>query len=101
MALGMVKLNNVRVAALLMSAIFFYDVFFVFVTPLFLDGESVMISVARGGGSDETVDDFCYRYPDDRACKGVDFLPMLLMLPRINDYMEGSVLLGLGYADCF
>jgi hypothetical protein len=98
--LGLVKLNNTKVATMLMLAIFFYDVFFVFITPLFLDGESVMITVARGGGSDQVVDDFCVRYPDDKECKGIDFLPMLLIIPRVNDYNDGAVLLGLGDIVC-
>ncbi len=59
-----------------------------------------MITVAKGGGGDASVDDFCYRYPEHKDCTGIDFLPMLLVLPRYNDYMDGSVLLGLGDIVC-
>ena len=96
----MMKLNSIMIASLLLVAVFFYDIFFVFLTPLFMDGQSVMITVAKGGGGDSTADDFCYRYPDDNDCTGIDFLPMLLIIPRINDYMNGSVLLGLGDVVC-
>lgn len=90
------KLNDIKIATMLLIAVFFYDIFFVFITPLFLDGQSVMITVAKGGGGDASVDDFCYRYPEDKDCTGIDFLPMLLVIPRYHDYMDGSVLLGLG-----
>ena len=96
MMVGVLRLNNVRLATLFMAAIFVYDVFFVFITPLFLNGESVMLSVAQGSATDATSDDFCYKYPNDRQCTGITFLPMLLVLPRINDYTNGQVLLGLG-----
>jgi signal peptide peptidase-like protein 2B len=79
----------------------FLDIFFVFITPLFLDGESVMITVAKGGNSNgSTADDFCFKYPEDRECTGIDFLPMLLSIPRINDWRGGSALLGLGDIIC-
>lgn len=83
-----------------MVAIFFYDIFFVFITPLFFDGQSIMLTVAKGGGSDTIADDFCFKYPEERECKGIDFLPMLLIIPRFNDYTRGSSLLGLGDIVC-
>jgi signal peptide peptidase-like protein 2B len=101
LALISLKLSNIKIATMLMVAIFFYDIFFVFITPLFLDGESIMLTVARGGAEGtSTADDFCYKYPDDKQCTGVDFLPMLIIIPRINDYSGGSVLLGLGDIIC-
>jgi hypothetical protein len=100
LALSMLKLTNIRIATMLMLTVFFYDIFFVFITPLFLNGESVMITVAQGGGKSSTADDFCFKYPEDKACKGIDFLPMLLLVPRINDYTGGSSLLGLGDIVC-
>jgi hypothetical protein len=79
----------------------FLDIFFVFVTPLFLDGESVMMTVAKGGNANGvTADDFCYKYPEDKKCAGIDFLPMLLSIPRIRDWRGGSALLGLGDIIC-
>ena len=101
MGLYMMKLNDIRIATYLMVAIFFYDIFFVFITPLFTEtGDSVMLTVAKGGASQESTDDFCVRYPDDRDCTGIDFLPMLLLIPRVNDIYQGNVLLGLGDIVC-
>jgi hypothetical protein len=93
LAMSMLKLNSVKIATLLMVAIFLYDIFFVFITPYLTGGDSVMLTVA--GGSEST-DDYCFKYPDDRECKGINFLPMLLILPKVNDYANGSVILGLG-----
>ena len=55
-----------------------------------------MITVAQGGSSTSTADDYCYKYPTSKTCRGVDFLPMLLSIPRINDWRGTSVVLGLG-----
>ena len=99
-ALSMMKLGSIKVATLLLLMVFVYDIFFVFITPLFLGGESIMITVAKGGAGDSTADDFCYKYPDDKDCTGIDFLPMLLIIPRLNDYRDGSSLLGLGDIVC-
>jgi signal peptide peptidase-like protein 2B len=96
----MMKLGNIKIATLLLIAVFTYDIFFVFITPLFLDGESIMITVAKGGGGETVADDFCYKYPEDKDCTGIDFLPMLLLVPRFNDYQRGSALLGLGDIVC-
>uniref|UniRef100_A0A7S2ZJ18 PA domain-containing protein n=1 Tax=Rhodosorus marinus TaxID=101924 RepID=A0A7S2ZJ18_9RHOD len=44
------KLPSIKVGVILLSCLFLYDIFFVFVTPLFTStGESVMERVARGG----------------------------------------------------
>jgi hypothetical protein len=63
-----------------------------------------MITVAKGGGGgsseDAIADDFCYKYPEDKDCTGIDSLPMLLIVPRFNDYTNGSSLLGLGDIVC-
>ncbi|KAL8572358.1 hypothetical protein ACOMHN_023127 [Nucella lapillus] len=43
---------SLRACTVLLSLLFIYDIFFVFITPLFTkDGESVMIKVATGGNS--------------------------------------------------
>ena len=75
---------------------FFYDIFFVFVTPLLFKGKSVMITVATSGGPPELDPSWCEKYPDDPGCRGGEPLPMLLTMPRIGDYMGGASLLGLG-----
>ena len=53
-----------------------------------------MISVATGGGI-KASPNYCEKYPSDADCQQY-VLPMLLMLPRINDYQGGYVMLGLG-----
>ena len=54
-----------------------------------------MVKVATGG---RPVADpvFCEKYPKDKDCQTRESLPMLLMLPRINDYQGGNTMLGLG-----
>ena len=50
--LSTMKLNSIRVASILLSAAFFYDIFFVFVTPLLTKGgKSIMVDVATSGGA--------------------------------------------------
>merc|ERR1712238_290419 len=74
--------------------------FFVFVTPYlakwFFDGRSVMMDVATSGGSPTADYLWCEKYPNVEECKGGDPMPMLLSMPRINDYRGGMGLLGLG-----
>lgn len=94
--LGTIKLNSMRVATILLMVAFFYDIFFVFVTPLIFKGQSVMITVATSGGPPKADPLWCEKYPDDSNCQGGDPLPMLFTVPRIDDYQGGSSLLGLG-----
>lgn len=94
--LGLIRLNSMRVASILLMVAFFYDIFFVFVTPLLFQGKSVMITVATSGGPPKADPSWCEKYPDDGDCQGGDPLPMLLTMPRINDYQGGASLLGLG-----
>merc|ERR1712066_1066617 len=62
---------------------FFYDIFFVFITPLFMSGKSVMVEVATGHSSDEQ-------------------LPMVLRVPHLSTspsricYVQTYSLLGFG-----
>jgi len=95
LSVSLLKLTSIKIATILLVAIFFYDIFFVFITPFLTGGASVMLQVASGS-EDPNNEDYCYKYPDNRSCKGIAFLPMLFMLPKMNDYANGSVLLGLG-----
>jgi len=91
--LQVIKLPNLKVATLLLSLAFFYDIFFVFISPLFFH-ESVMVKVASG--NEPTQDpNYCDHYPTDEGCSS-NTLPMLLLLPKYNDYEGGTVMLGLG-----
>jgi len=73
------RLPDIKTATLLLSAMFFFDIFWVFISPLFFRGESVMVEVATGGGTGESV-------------------PMLLRMPSFGDGPFGSDRL-LGFGD--
>jgi len=91
--LGVIRLPNLRVATTLLSLAFVYDVFFVFLSPLFFH-ESVMVKVATG--NQPTADpNLCEKYPSAAGCR-TEELPMLLLLPRIQDFSGGFTMLGLG-----
>jgi signal peptide peptidase-like protein 2B len=70
------RLPNIKVATILLCLAFFYDIFWVFCSSYFFQ-ESVMVKVATGGNTGES-------------------LPMLLRMPRLNDALGGYSLLGLG-----
>ncbi|KAE8788990.1 Signal peptide peptidase-like 2B [Hordeum vulgare] len=74
--LQMARLPNIRVASALLSAAFVYDIFWVFISPLIFH-ESVMIAVASGDSSGETI-------------------PMLLRIPRFFDPWGGYDMIGFG-----
>jgi len=47
-----VRLPSLKICTLLLVMLFFYDIFFVFITPLLTkSGKSVMVEVATGGGT--------------------------------------------------
>ncbi|KAL7490243.1 hypothetical protein ACHAW6_016013 [Cyclotella cf. meneghiniana] len=95
--LSTIKLNSIKVASVLLTVAFFYDIFFVFVTPLLTKhGESIMVNVATSGGPPKADPSWCEKYPFDADCKGGDPLPMLFAIPRIGDYQGGCSMLGLG-----
>lgn len=73
------RLPDIKVSTILLTLAFAYDVFWVFLSPLFFT-QSVMVAVAQGGGTGEAV-------------------PMLLRLPRLApDELSpgGYSMLGLG-----
>ncbi|MCO5551840.1 hypothetical protein L7F22_005344 [Adiantum nelumboides] len=74
--LQMIRLPEIKVATVLLSCAFFYDIFWVFISPLIFH-ESVMVVVARG----------------DKSGEGI---PMLLKFPRISDPWGGESLIGFG-----
>lgn len=75
--LQLAQLPNIKVATVLLCCGFFYDIFWVFISPVFFK-QSVMITVARG----------------DKA--GGEAIPMLLRVPRINDPWNGFDMIGFG-----
>jgi len=90
------KINALKVATVLLGVAFFYDIFFVFVTPYIFKGKSIMVTVATSGGPPTKDPSWCEKYPNDPGCQGGDPLPMLFTVPRFGDYQGGSSLLGLG-----
>ncbi|ERM94998.1 hypothetical protein AMTRI_Chr07g80730 [Amborella trichopoda] len=75
--LQIVRIPNLKVATVLLSCAFLYDIFWVFVSPRWFH-ESVMIVVARGDKS------------------GEDGIPMLLKIPRMFDPWGGFSIIGFG-----
>ena len=78
--LGIIHINRIMIATVLLTIVFIYDVFYVFLSP-YIFGRSVMMDVALGGayGVDPT---FCEKYPTDSSCRGsMAPLPMLLVSP--------------------
>lgn len=71
------RLPNLKIATLLLSVMFFFDIFWVFLSPLIFR-KSVMIEVAKGGGTGESV-------------------PMLIRIPTVgNSGIVGERMLGFG-----
>jgi len=91
--LSVIRLNSIKVATFLLGAAFVYDIFFVFITP-HLFGESIMVTVATGGGQEQDPH-HCEKYPSEGDCNNTP-LPMLFAIPRINDWRGGLSMLGLG-----
>uniref|UniRef100_A0A6B2L3C9 PA domain-containing protein n=1 Tax=Arcella intermedia TaxID=1963864 RepID=A0A6B2L3C9_9EUKA len=100
-----VHLPNFKIAVVLLSLFFIYDIFFVFVTPYFTpDGKSIMVKVATGGDTQDllplTIIFPHFLDPFDGACKGFGFsilgfgdilIPGLVISFCLNfDYFVGT-----------
>eukprot|EP00298_Acanthocystis_sp_HF-20_P010886 c19105_g1_i1.p1 GENE.c19105_g1_i1~~c19105_g1_i1.p1 ORF type:complete len:383 (+),score=125.47 c19105_g1_i1:381-1529(+) len=70
------RFPNIRISSILLCLAFVYDIFWVFISPYLFQGESVMVKVATGGGTNEMV-------------------PMLLKFPNFCERCSAG-LLGLG-----
>lgn len=60
-----IRLQSLKVCTLLLVLLLIYDAFFVYITPLFSAGKSIMVEVATGGDSKES-------------------LPMVIKVPRLR-----------------
>ncbi|WAQ93952.1 SPP2B-like protein [Mya arenaria] len=76
-----VFLPNMKICTIMLCLLFLYDIFFVFISPLFTkDGESIMVKVATGGSSGG----------GGGAAGGgggsstVETLPMVFTMPRLT-----------------
>ncbi|XP_036819164.1 signal peptide peptidase-like 2A isoform X5 [Oncorhynchus mykiss] len=80
-----ISLSNFKICVILLSLLLLYDVFFVFITPLFMpNGESIMVQVALG--------------PDAAGEK----LPVVMRVPRFSAWTQnlcGMQFSILGYGD--
>lgn len=72
----LIRIPSIKVATVLLSIMFFFDVFWVFLSPL-LFRKSVMVEVATGGGTHQSI-------------------PMLFRIPKINDPFHTDNMLGFG-----
>jgi len=70
------RIPNLKLATFLQSIMFLYDIFWVFFSHLIFK-KSVMVEVARGAGTGESI-------------------PMLLRVPAITDLLGGERVLGFG-----
>lgn len=75
--LRVVKLPNIKVATALLGCAFFYDIFWVFISP-YIFKKSVMVEVARGKDT------------------GGYSMPMVLTIPRLFDPWDGTSIVGFG-----
>ncbi|CAL9202974.1 signal peptide peptidase-like 2 [Musa acuminata AAA Group] len=75
--LQVLELPNIKVASILLCCAFFYDIFWVFLSPLIFH-QSVMIAVATGHKA------------------GGESIPMLLKIPRFFDPWGGYQMIGFG-----
>lgn len=67
-------LPNLKICTVMLCLLFIYDIFFVFITPLFTSGgDSIMVKVATGSGS-----------------KTQEKLPMLFQVPRLTQDVLSS-----------
>lgn len=65
------KLPNLKICVVLMVLLFFYDIFFVFITPYITSsGESIMVKVATGGSSS--------------GSSSGEQIPMVFKVPRLG-----------------
>ena len=93
--MSIIHINTIMVGTILLVLVFFYDVFYVFLSP-YIFGTSVMVDVATGGiAQGEALN--CYKYPSDHKCSGSQApLPMMLVFPWVLDYRGGFSMIGLG-----
>ncbi|KAL2900804.1 Signal peptide peptidase-like 2 [Bienertia sinuspersici] len=75
--LQIIRLPNIKVATVLLSCAFFYDIFWVFISKIIFQ-QSVMVAVASGENS------------------GGENIPMLLRVPRFYDPFAGYDMIGFG-----
>ncbi|XP_024129450.1 signal peptide peptidase-like 2 isoform X1 [Oryzias melastigma] len=86
-----VRLPTFKACTLLLTVLFVYDVFFVFITPFFTkSGESIMVEVAAGPSDSATHEKVSSRSGPVQTSQSARLnsvssqLPMVLKVPRLN-----------------
>lgn len=76
-----IRLPSFKICTFLLTLLFFYDIFFVFITPLILpSGQSIMVEVATGGSQKEDTSTSSGGGSDDDR----ERLPMVLKVPHLS-----------------
>ena len=76
-----IRLPSFKICTFLLTLLFFYDIFFVFITPLLLpSGESIMVEVATGGSQREDSSTGSGSGSDNTP----ETLPMVLKVPHLS-----------------
>ncbi|XP_029623823.1 signal peptide peptidase-like 2A isoform X2 [Salmo trutta] len=96
-----ISLSNFKICVILLSLLLLYDVFFVFITPLFMpNGESIMVQVALGpdaaGEKGNTVE------VSAEPSTPYEKLPVVMRVPRFSAWTQnlcGMQFSILGYGD--
>ncbi|KAH3716201.1 signal peptide peptidase-like 2B isoform X1 [Dreissena polymorpha] len=86
---------NIKICSIMLIMLFIYDIFFVFISPLFTkDGKSIMVKVATGGSDESGGNSY--------SGKTQEMLPMVFALPKMSISDIGTCPLGmslLGFGD--
>lgn len=86
---------NIKICTIMLIMLFIYDIFFVFITPLFTkDGQSIMVKVATGGAESSGGNSY--------SGKAAEMLPMVFTVPKLSISEIGNCQLGmslLGFGD--
>ena len=81
-----IRLPSYRIVAVLLSLLFLYDIFFVFITPFITkSGDSIMVEVATGGSSGGDSRDPASVVDDgETSSQGRELLPMVIKIPHLS-----------------
>ncbi|XP_010889571.2 signal peptide peptidase-like 2A isoform X2 [Esox lucius] len=94
-----ISLSNFKICVILLSLLLLYDVFFVFITPLFMHGESIMVQVALG--PDASGEKGNLEVPAEPSTPH-EKLPVVMRVPRFFPWSQnlcGMQFSILGYGD--
>lgn len=82
-----IRLPSYKIVTVLLSLLFFYDIFFVFLTPYITkSGDSIMVEVATGGGSSGGGEESSSSVVvDEENVTGQrELLPMVIKIPHLS-----------------